>query len=163
MDPQVLVREHEALVKGMVKRYLRNHAEYEDLYQEGMMGLLLANRRFNAQKGAEFSTYAHYWIRKRILQAIGENISEQHSSLDFAQLERLEDKSCAKPETICRELELPAEMPALESKILQLCYGETLTIKEVSQRLGISAERVRQLRTKALRRLKIAVRAAEVA
>ncbi|MDI9524753.1 MAG: sigma factor-like helix-turn-helix DNA-binding protein, partial [Candidatus Cloacimonadota bacterium] len=48
----------------------------------------------------------------------------------------------------------PSAMPDLERGVLQLSLNEGLALKEVASRLGISVERVKQLRGKALRRLR---------
>jgi RNA polymerase sigma factor (sigma-70 family) len=44
---------------------------FEDLYQEGLIGLMTAIARFDPCRGAQFSTYAWWWVRQTITRAIG--------------------------------------------------------------------------------------------
>jgi RNA polymerase sigma factor (sigma-70 family) len=45
----------------------------QDFIQEGNLGLLAAAERFDPSRGFRFSTYAHYWIRQRILKSISDS------------------------------------------------------------------------------------------
>lgn len=45
------------------KKHGFNHDEYQDLAQEGMLGLIRAAEKFDESKGFRFSTYSSYWIR----------------------------------------------------------------------------------------------------
>src|SRR5260370_2374301 len=71
----IRVEDHLGLVMHLAKRYAgsyqRQHLLHlEDLYQERVLGLLHAAQKFDARKGFRFSTYATYWIRWAIGQAI---------------------------------------------------------------------------------------------
>src|SRR5258708_20837358 len=71
----IRVEDHLGLVMHLAKRsagsYQGQHLlDLEDLYQEGVLGLLHAAEKFDARKGFRFSTYASYWIRWAIGQAI---------------------------------------------------------------------------------------------
>ena len=73
--PSIRVEDHLGLVMHLAKRYAgsyQGHAilDLEDLYQEGVLGLLHAAEKFDARKGFRFSTYATWWIRWAIGQAI---------------------------------------------------------------------------------------------
>src|SRR5215469_12734784 len=73
--PHIRVEEHLGLVMHFAKRAIENHQDQhlldlEDLYQEGVLGLMHAIEKFDARKGFRFSTYATHWIRWAIDQAI---------------------------------------------------------------------------------------------
>ena len=71
----IRVEDHLGLVMHLAKRsagsYQGHHIlDLDDLYQEGVLGLMHAAEKFDARKGFRFSTYATYWIRWAIGQAI---------------------------------------------------------------------------------------------
>lgn len=73
-----LVKKNEGLVRSRVLRSLKkykNKLEFEDLYQLGMMGLLKAAEKFEANMETMFSTYAVWWIDQSILRGIMEQSS----------------------------------------------------------------------------------------
>jgi RNA polymerase primary sigma factor len=72
---RIRVEDHLGLVMHLAKRYAGSYQgqhllDLEDLYQEGVLGLLHAAEKFDARKGFRFSTYATHWIRWAIGQAI---------------------------------------------------------------------------------------------
>lgn len=58
------------LVMSVARRYSCKTLTFEDLVQEGILGLLQAINKFDAARGNRFSTYATYWIRQAIVRAI---------------------------------------------------------------------------------------------
>jgi len=73
--PPLRVEDHLGLVMHLAKRYAGSYQgqhllDLEDLYQEGVLGLMHAAEKFDARKGFRFSTYATHWIRWAIGQAI---------------------------------------------------------------------------------------------
>ncbi|MBW2990987.1 sigma-70 family RNA polymerase sigma factor [Candidatus Woesearchaeota archaeon] len=60
------------LVISIVKKYLGCGLSYEDLVQEGNIGLITSVERFEYKKGYRFATYAPWWIRHSILRALAE-------------------------------------------------------------------------------------------
>ena len=62
-----LIEANLRLVVAMAKTHARRHPELMDLIQEGNIGLIQAVDHFDHRLGNRFSTYATWWIRKRIL------------------------------------------------------------------------------------------------
>ncbi|MEV6652953.1 sigma-70 family RNA polymerase sigma factor [Streptomyces sp. NPDC051219] len=67
-----LVLHNQRLVHKMVPRYLEQGLDYDDLFQNGALGLMRAARKFDPAKGFKFSTYATWWVRQSISRAIAD-------------------------------------------------------------------------------------------
>lgn len=65
-----LVRRNLRFVISVAKQYVNNGNTIEDLVNEGNIGLVLAAKRFEPNKGLKFITYAVWWIRKHILDYV---------------------------------------------------------------------------------------------
>ena len=65
-----LVEANMRLVINVARTYHSSLIPFEDLVQEGAIGLMTAADRFDAAKGYRFSTYATHWIRQAITRAI---------------------------------------------------------------------------------------------
>ncbi len=65
-----LVLRNQGLVGKVARRYFDTGLTFEDLMQEGQIGLIKAANRYDAQRGTRFSTYAVWWIRQAIGRAV---------------------------------------------------------------------------------------------
>lgn len=65
---ETIIKEYKGLVKSIACRYVQPNQPYEDLFQEGMLGLVAALKDYDASRGYKFSTYATWRIRGRIQQ-----------------------------------------------------------------------------------------------
>jgi len=65
-----LVRSNLRLVVCIAKHYMNAGVPFEDMVQEGNMGLMRATEKFEYQRGTRFSTYSAFWIRHSIIKSI---------------------------------------------------------------------------------------------
>jgi RNA polymerase primary sigma factor len=226
-----LVRSNLRFVVSVAKKYQNQGVALSDLINEGNLGLIRAAHKFDETKGIKFISYAVWWIRQAILQALAEqsrivrvplnragalhrigkrsamllqelgreptveeladeldisedevrrtlSLSQTHLSLDAPLtpgednrlLDYLPDQFAPGPddETYDRALldtveEALGTLKEREAKILRLYFGlesqEPMTLEEIGSVLGITRERVRQIKEKALLRLRHASRA----
>ncbi len=67
-----LVERNLRLVVHIAKKYRNSGMSFEDLIQEGSLGLMRATQKFEPERGFKFSTYATWWIRQGITRAIAD-------------------------------------------------------------------------------------------
>src|SRR3989338_2664606 len=226
-----LVRSNLRFVVSVAKKYQNQGVTLSDLINEGNLGLIRAAHKFDETKGIKFISYAVWWIRQAILQALAEQsrivrvplnragalhrigrrsstllqelgreptveeiaeeldiseeevertlaISQSHPSLDAPLtpgednklLDYLPDTQNPGPddETFEHALsesieEVLSSLKEREAKILRLYFGldgkEPMTLEEIGSLLGITRERQRQIKEKALARLRHVSRA----
>ena len=70
-----LLKSFENLVKSIGKKYSQYGLNHEDLFQEGMTGLIHAIEKFDHQKDFRLSTYAQWWIKAKIQNFVLKNWS----------------------------------------------------------------------------------------
>lgn len=122
-----LVARHRAQVAALARPYGRPGIPLEDLEAEGTIGLIEAAARFDAAHGAEFATYASWWIHKRIRECA----ARHHCVVRFPryQIERIRRSRIA-------ERELAAER------------GRRPTGEEIARRSGLTVAEVEFLRAR---------------
>src|ERR1700741_2823901 len=123
-DPECLdklVRSNLRFVVSVAKKYQNQGVSLSDLINEGNLGLIRAAHKFDETKGIKFISYAVWWIRQAILQALAEQSRIVRVPLHRAgSLHRIGRRSS----TLLQEL------------------GREATVEEIATDLGISEEEV---------------------
>jgi RNA polymerase sigma-32 factor len=70
-----LIGAYQRLAVSMAGRFRRHDVSYDDLIQQGMLGLMRAAEKFDPENGARFSTYAIWWIRASMQDYVMRNWS----------------------------------------------------------------------------------------
>lgn len=212
-------------VVSVAKQYQNQGLSLPDLINEGNLGLIKAAEKFDETRGFKFISYAVWWIRQSILQALAEQSRivrlplNQVGSLNkinkaFARFEQ-EHERTPSPEELANELSLPKEKVSdtlrvagrhisvdapfadgednslldvltnddspmadaslnqeslsneveralrqlhdREREILKMFFGigcQEMTLEEIGAKFDLTRERVRQIKEKAIRRLK---------
>ena len=103
---RAMIERNLRLVHSLAQRYRGRGAAYDDLVQEGTIGLVRAVERFDHRRGLKFSTYAVWWIRRSLADAvidartirIPSNASDRLSAVHRAEHE-LERSASGSPST----------------------------------------------------------------
>ncbi|MBP3548780.1 MAG: RNA polymerase sigma factor RpoD/SigA [Rikenellaceae bacterium] len=212
-------------VVSVAKQYQNQGLSLPDLINEGNLGLIKAAEKFDETRGFKFISYAVWWIRQSILQALAEQSRivrlplNQVGSLNkinkaFARFEQ-ENERTPSPEELANALELPKEkvsdtlrvagrhvsvdapfadgednslldvlvntdspnadrglineslsteveralstLTDREKDIIKYFFGigcQEMTLEEIGEKFGLTRERVRQIKEKAIRRLR---------
>ena len=212
-------------VVSVAKQYQNQGMSLPDLINEGNLGLLKAAERFDETRGFKFISYAVWWIRQSILQAISEQsrivrlpLNQVGSVNKIAhEINRFEQENERKPslDEIAEKIDLPEEkideamninghhisvdapfvegednglldvmanenspmadsslveeslraeiqnalnvLNERERNVIEASYGinrPELTLEEIGSKFGLTRERVRQIKEKAIRKLR---------
>jgi RNA polymerase primary sigma factor len=172
-----LVSANLRFVVSVARRYRNRGLSMADLVSEGNLGLLKAAERFDESKGVRFISYAIWWIRQAMLQAIacetGPGGPSRRVSLEapagpdrrIRVQDVIGDHASEGPEGRVDRRALRDAidssltwLPEREERVLRLSYGldgeDPQKLEEIGARLGVSRHRVRQIKDGALARLR---------
>lgn len=175
-----LVTANLRFVVSVARNYRGCGVPLADLVNEGNMGLVRAADRFDPSRGVRFISYAHFWVRRAMMQSITRE-SGRRSPNDPAPIrvslddpgpggtrtlaELLPDKRTPRPgsglaqERLREAVEASlADLPPRECDVVRRYFGlageRTLNLGEIASDLGVSRERVRQLKERGISRLR---------
>ncbi|MBR3362818.1 MAG: sigma-70 family RNA polymerase sigma factor [Bacilli bacterium] len=67
------INNNSRLVVLIVNQFAKTNKNYEDMYQNGMIGLMRALEKFDLEKETKFSTYAMLWVKQEIIRQLHNN------------------------------------------------------------------------------------------
>jgi RNA polymerase sigma factor (sigma-70 family) len=156
-----LLRQHDGLVPWVIRRDCRSDLAYAELVHEGQIALWQAIMHYDAGCGIAFSTYAVPTIRHRLWRLVREAQRPQGYGVLAAGDDPAELAAQAWQRQAVRAVlkELLAYLPERSYHVIVSAYGldgETpLSLAEIGRLLGLSRERVRQIRNDALAQLRL--------
>lgn len=172
---QRLIQANLRLVISVAKKYAGPDVDFLELIQEGNMGLMKAVEKFDYKRGYRFSTYATWWIKQYVLQAVhGANRSIRlpaHVISCLSKIRRMKDKGMDNNTAITSEmiaaqlnislkkmyhLEQIAYKPASLESELVMKDGNTQTLYDILEDHNQNVEE-RLYHQDLLQRLKIAL------
>lgn len=168
-----LIEKLEYLVYSVIRKY-KQFDNYDDLYQEGMIGLVKAVRKYNPEMSFHFVRYAIWWIKARVMRSIKKinlvpSNNEEISRLsmicsDIDDDYMIESNESQEKELVYREEidnlnRIINNLPPQQQELIKLRYGLNIEKREhslgsIGKKMCINREEIRVLETQALSEIK---------
>lgn len=147
-DVERLVRDNLGLVVFIAKKFRVNSlSSLEDYIQAGLIGLVKAIRKFDAERGA-LPQYMYLCIKQEI-------IHESHKSTNVIHpIPLIEASNDLIRYDLVDYTEYLPEISEHHKTILYLRYAENYTLKEIGEQMGCSKQRIKQILTTLLDQIK---------
>ena len=153
-----LVKANLRFVVTVANQYKDQGLSLPDLINEGNVGLIRAAEKFDETRGFKFISYAVWWIRERILHALAEE--QKHNSRQLSgELPSPDALIAPSGESLSVETnQALSKLGEREKLIIERTFGingqPEMTLDEMGESMGLSRERVRQIREKSIRKLR---------
>lgn len=179
---QQIMESHLKFVFNVAKKYKGKGIPLEDLISEGNIGLTKAIEKFDNEKGIKFISYAVWWIRQSIQECLNKRakilfneVSEEENKKIIGCEDGENDnenveycyETTSEYDDVMNELneskqyvimKLLKKLPVRGQKIITYYYGlngeEPKNLEDIGQELGITKERVRQIKEQCLKILR---------
>jgi RNA polymerase primary sigma factor len=161
-----LIQANLRLVVSIAKKFVNPANLFEELISDGNVALIRAVEKFNFALGNRFSTYATYAIQRNYFRTVsrGRRLRERfHSDEERLAIIPQAETAPSLAETGLQQLQqsfshLLHRLNKRERQILEQRFGfhdqEPKTFKELGEELGVCKERIRQIQTRALEKLR---------
>ena len=146
-----LIEANLRFVVAIARQYQNKGLPIDDLISEGNIGLMKAARKYDGERGVRFVNYAVVFVRQQIEKAL---------KLESAELrvENMKDVRDDNSSDVADGVEYSLDsLNERELKVVTAYFGigqERLTMAEIAEEMNLRRERVRQIRDKAIRRMK---------
>lgn len=185
-----LVSANLRFVVSIARNYQGRGLPMADLVNEGNLGMLRAVERFDESRGVRFVSYAHWWVRRAIVEAVRRESGLPTGDGRIARAVSLDEPSAGGGAGTLQEVLADDRLPPPEQRLLRLAMRQSLeaslidvpererdvvrryfgldaerpeSLNRIARDLGITRERARQLKERGLARLRAHARRHDLA